>query len=367
MPDRIEGLLKIAQEQSASDLHLNINRPPVVRIDGRLQKVDNQPNLSDTDIREILERITNEEQMERFLKQQELDFSYDNPNIGRFRVNACIQKGSISLAFRLLMRVLSPLTSLGLPYICEELGQRRRGLILVTGPTGSGKSTTMAAMIDHINRNEERHIITIEDPIEYVHEDNRSIIIQRCVGEDTDSFSAALTHALRHDPDVIVVGEMRDLTTIAIAITAAETGHLVLGTLHTIDASETIDRVVEVFPTGQQTQIRLQLSQVLVAVISQTLVRRIGGGRVPACEIMICNPAIKHLIREGQTHQIGNSMQLSQKDGMQSMNDSLASLVTNNIVSLDDAANHSNNTTKFKETMKYTNTARSRPLVESTV
>ena len=228
-----------------------------------------------------------------------------------------------------------------------------RGLILVTGPTGSGKSTSMAAMINHINNEAERHIITIEDPIEYVHEDNKSVIIQRSVGEDTESFATALKHTLRHDPDVIVVGEMRDLATIAIAVTAAETGHLVFGTLHTIDAAETIDRVVEVYLMGQQIQIRLQLSQVLLAVLSQTLARRIGGGRVPACEIMVCNTAIKNLIREGQVHQLYNTIQLGQKEGMQTLNQSLANLVVQNIVSEEEAVKHCSHVERFKKMLNH--------------
>ncbi len=365
MPDQIESLLTIAQEKSASDLHLNVNRPPIIRVDGKLQRLDTRPILEDKDIREILEDVASQEQINKFTKHQELDFSYDNQQLGRFRVNACIQQGSISLAFRLLMRVLSPLSNLGLPDIYGELSLKPRGLILVTGPTGSGKSTTMAAMIHHINNLEERHILTIEDPIEYVHKDNKSVIIQRNVGEDTESFATALKHALRHDPDVIVVGEMRDLTTIAIAVSAAETGHLVFGTLHTIDAGETIDRVVEVFPAGQQEQIKLQLSQVLVAVLSQTLVRRIGGGRVPACEIMICNSAIKHLIRDGQVHQLYSTMQLGQKDGMQTLNQSLATLVVKNIVSLEDAMNHSSNVAQFELACKHAKSAMPSPLVAS--
>ncbi len=353
MPGDIERLLSIAQEESASDLHLNINSPPIIRVDGRLRKLNDWPQFNDEDIRGILEKIASQEQIKKFIRHQELDFSYENPQLDRFRVNACMQRGAISLAFRLLMRVLSPLTALGLPDIYAKLSLRQRGLILVTGPTGSGKSTSMAAMIHHINNIEERYIITIEDPVEYVHRDNKSVIIQRTVGEDTESFSIALKHALRHDPDVIVVGEMRDLTTIAIAVSAAETGHLVLGTLHTLDAGETIDRVVEVFPVGQQSQIRLQLSQVLVAILSQTLVRRIGGGRVPACEIMICNSAIKNLIREGQIHQLHSAMQLGQKDGMQTLNHSLATLVANNIVSLEDALRHSSNAVQLEQALNY--------------
>jgi twitching motility protein PilT len=363
MPDIIENLLSIAQEQSASDLHLNVGRTPILRVDGKLMKIHDHPEINDETIREILRTVTTEQQMNRFLEQQELDFSYDNPFIGRFRVNACVQKGNISLAFRLLMRVLSPLSSLGLPDVYTELSLRPRGLILVTGPTGSGKSTTMAAMINHINNTQERHIITIEDPIEYVHADNKSVIIQRSVGEDTDSFATALKHSLRHDPDVIVVGEMRDLVTISTAVSAAETGHLVFGTLHTIDASETIDRVIEVFPGGQQEQIRLQLSQVLVAVLSQTLVPRIGGGRVPACEIMICNSAIKNLMREGQVHQLNSILQLGQKEGMQTLSQSLANLVKQNVISLEDAMERTSNLKQLQDTLRYNGSIRDKVTV----
>ncbi len=365
MSQKIEDLLSIAQEESASDLHLNVNSPPVIRVDGRLRRLDKHPELDDKDIREVLETVANHDQINKFLTHHELDFSYDNPKIGRFRVNACMQKGAISLAFRLLMLVLSPLTALGLPKIYEELSLKPRGLILVTGPTGSGKSTSMAAMINHINNLQERYIITIEDPIEYLHTDNKAVVIQRTVGEDTESFSIALKHALRHDPDVIVVGEMRDLTTIAIAVSAAETGHLVMGTLHTIDAGETIDRVVEVFPSGQQEQIRLQLSQVLLAVVSQTLVRRVGGGRIPACEIMICNTAIKHLIREGQVHQLNSAIQLGQKDGSQTLNQSLANLVVNNIVSFEDALQHSGSAAQLDAAIKHSKLAVGTPLVQA--
>ncbi len=263
-----------------------------------------------------------------------------------------MQKGTVSLAFRLLARVLSPLSSLGLKELYGELSLRPRGLILVTGPTGSGKSTTLAAMIKYINENEKRHIITIEDPIEYIHENKNSLILQRSVGDDTQSFSTALRHALRHDPDVIVVGEMRDLDTIATAISAAETGHLVMGTLHTIDASETVDRIVEVFPHGQQAQIKLQLSQVLLAVLSQTLVPRIGGGRVPACEIMLNNSAVKSSIREGKIHQLYSSIQLGQKEGMQTLNQALASLVEKGIVSAKEALLKSSNVESLQKMIK---------------
>jgi twitching motility protein PilT len=363
MSSQIESLLTVAQEKGASDLHLNADRTPVIRVDGKLQKLDSYSNLGDKEILEILEGITSPEQMKKFLANKELDFSYESEKTGRFRVNACYQKNSISLAFRLLMRVLSPLDVLGLPSIYGELALRPRGLILVTGPTGSGKSTSMAAMIHHINNYAERYIITIEDPIEYIHQDNKSVIIQRNVGEDTESFATALKHALRHDPDVIVVGEMRDLTTISIALSAAETGHLVFGTLHTIDATETVDRVVEVFPAEQQAQIRLQLSQVLLSVLSQTLVRRIGGGRIPALEIMFCNNPIKNLIREGQIHQLSSNIQIGQKEGMITLNQSLANLVMKKVISIEEAKTHCSNISQFEQLMQYITSGVSRTLV----
>ncbi len=364
MPSKIESLLALAQEKSASDLHLNVDRHPVIRIDGKLQKLDNHPPMGAKEIHGILVSIVSPEQMDKFLTNKELDFSYESET-GRFRVNACFQKNTISLAFRLLMRVLYPLQSLSLPSIYGELALRPRGLILVTGPTGSGKSTSMAAMINHINNHAERYIVTIEDPIEYIHKDNKSVIIQRNVGEDTESFATALKHTLRHDPDVIVVGEMRDLTTIAIALSAAETGHLVLGTLHTVDASETIDRVVEVFPGEQQAQIRLQLSQVLLAVLSQRLVPRIGGGRVPALEIMLCTNAIKNLIREGQVHQIYSNVQTGQKEGMITLNQSLLNLVIKKIITLEEAKAHCSNVSQFEQLMQYTALGTSRTPVGS--
>lgn len=349
----IRKLLSAAQEKSASDLHLNTNRQPVLRIDGRLRKLGDWPIITEENIQDVVKEVTTEDQRSRFVKRKELDFSYENTDLGRFRVNACMQKGMVSLAFRLLMQVLSPLSSLGLPEIYTELSLKPRGLILVTGPTGSGKSTSMAAMIHHINLTQEKYIITIEDPIEYVHKDDKSVIIQRNVGEDTESFAAALKYSLRHDPDVIVVGEMRDLTTIATAISAAETGHLVFGTLHTLDAAETLHRIVEVFPEGQQSQVKLQLSQVLLAVLSQTLVPRIGGGRVPACEIMIGNVAIRNLMREGHIHQIQSSIQLHQNEGMQTLNHALANLITGGLVTAEDAMEKSSNPVQLEEMLKH--------------
>ena len=352
MYKQIEELLALATEECASDLHLNVNSPPIIRMDGRLQKLSQFSPTTEEEIMEILGHITTETQRNKFLQEHELDFSYEDPEQGRYRVNALMQKGAISLAFRLLARVLSPLEALGLKDIYEKLSLRPRGLILVTGPTGSGKSTTLAAMINYINEVEKRHIITIEDPIEYIHQNKNSLILQRDVGEDTQSFSIALKHALRHDPDIIVVGEMRDLDTIATAISAAETGHLVMATLHTVDATETVNRVVEVFPSGQQQQIRLQLSQVLLAVLSQTLVPRLRGGRIPACEIMLGNTAIRTIIRGGQIHQLYSSILLGKNEGMQTLNQSLADLVIDGVVSEKEALNKSSDTAQLKTTLE---------------
>lgn len=333
----INKVIALAIEKSASDVHFDIGIEPIFRIDGKLKRISEYPPITQEEVLNILEQITDTKQRERFFSEKELDFSYKTEHLGRHRVNAMIQRGAISLAVRLLSPVLTPLATLGLPPIYGELSLKPRGLILVTGPTGSGKSTSLAAMIKYINEREERHIITIEDPIEYVHENIKSLIVQRNVGEDTISFSEALRRALRHDPDVIVVGEMRDLTTIATAISAAETGHLVLATLHTIDAAETINRIVDAFPAEQQPQIVVQLSQLLVAVLSQTLVPLIEKGRVVACEIMIANTAVRNTLRKGQTHLLPSIMEVSHADGMCSLNQTLAGLVTRGLVSENDA------------------------------
>jgi twitching motility protein PilT len=328
----INKLITIAIEKGASDVHLNVGIQPIFRIDGKLKRINDLPSVSEEEIDLTLKQITDVKQRERFKAERELDFSYKTPELGRHRVNAMYQKGEISLAIRLLAPVLSPLETIGLPSIYGELALKPRGLILVTGPTGCGKSTSLAAMIKYINEREERNIITIEDPIEYVHENIKSLIVQRNIGEDTMSFGEALKRALRHDPDVIVVGEMRDLTTISTAITAAETGHLVLATLHTIDASETINRIVDAFPSEQQSQITIQLSQLLLAVLSQTLVPKIGGGRIVACEIMIANTAIRNNLRKGQTYMLPNIMEVSQSERMCTLNQSLANLVHRGII-----------------------------------
>ncbi len=327
MVDKIVDLLETARDMSASDLHLNVDRPPIVRVDGKLKKLPDCGDLGEKDLRGILEAIASQEQMRRFHECRELDFSYEDERVGRCRVNACIQQGVVSLAFRILMRVLSPLESLGLPEIYAQLSLSPRGLILITGPTGSGKSTSMAAMINHINTHQERHIVTIEDPIEYVYRDDKSVIIQRNVGQDTDSFADALKHALRHDPDVIVVGEMRDLATIATAISAAETGHLVLGTLHTLDAAETIDRIIDVFPAAQQPQVIAQLSNSLRGILAQRLVPSADKSRrILACEVLRANMAARHVIRDQAFHQLVSIMQMGKREGMITLDTCLAEL-----------------------------------------
>jgi twitching motility protein PilT len=315
--------------------------PPVLRIDGDLVPQDKLPNNTPEDLEAIFESMTTKEQQNTFARDLELDFIYVVPELARFRVSAAKQKGTISLAIRLIPFKVYPIEVLGLPLVLKDLALKPRGLILVTGTTGSGKSTTLAAMINHLNENERRHVLTIEDPIEFVHEGKKGIIAQRDLGGDTKSFSAALIHALRHDPDVIVVGEMRDLETISTAITAAETGHLVMSTLHTTSAAQTIDRIIDVFPPNQQPMVKVQLSQVLEAVISQVLLRRVGGGRIAGLEILISTPAVRNLIREGKNFQLPSVMQLGSKDHMQTLNQSLADLVKKKVVEQSEALSKS--------------------------
>ncbi len=335
--EQVTKLLKLTVDKKASDLHLRVPSPPVLRIDGALIPQSDLPPVTVEDVEKAFEHITTPEQRNTFFSEMELDFAYSIPGLARFRVSVMKQRNTISIAFRVVpFRVLT-IDELGLPQICKELILKPRGLILVTGPTGSGKSTTMAAMVNHLNENESRNVITIEDPIEYLHSNKKCLIAQRDLGDDTKSFHVALVHALRHDPDVIVVGEMRDLETISTAIRAAETGHLVLGTLHTTDAPQTVDRIIDIFPHGQQQQIRLQLSQVMEAILSQTLLPRIGGGRVGAFEIMIATPAVRNLIREQKTFELHSIMQLNSKDGMQTLDNALASLLRAGIITKEEA------------------------------
>jgi len=334
---QIDELLKLMVDKGATDLHLKVPSPPVLRIDGMLIPQEDLPPLTVKDIEFVFEQVTIQEQRDAFVRERELDFAYSIPGLARFRVSALQQRGTVSLAFRLVSIKVPSIDELGLPQICKKLILQPNGLILVTGPSGSGKSTTLAAMINYLNENKMRNVITIEDPIEYLFRDQKCIIHQRELGTDTRSFSTALIHALRHDPDVIVIGEMRDLPTITTAITAAETGHLVLGTLHTIDAAQTVDRLIDVFPATQQRQIRLELSQVLEAVLSQRLLSRIGGGRIAAVEIMIANSVIRTLVRDEKLFEITSCIEMSTGAGMQTMEQAVADLVRRNIVSQEEA------------------------------
>jgi len=335
---KIEELLGLMVEKEASDLHLRVMRPPTLRIDGRLKVVEGMPNVTPSDLEEAFEHVTNENQRQRFRNELELDLAYSIKGLSRFRINAFLQRDTISLAIRRVPFGVPTIDELGLPEICKSLALKTRGLVLVTGRTGTGKSTTLAAMIDHLNKSEARNIITIEDPIEYVFRDEKCMIAQRDLGSDTKSFANALRHVIRQDPDVILVGEMRDLETIATAITAAETGHLVLSTLHTPSAGEAIDRMIDVFPPYQQEQIRLQLSLVLEGVLSQVLLRRASGrGRVAAVEVMLGTAAVRNIIREGKIAQMPTYIQTGSQFDMQTMDQALQNLVRSRVVMVEEA------------------------------
>jgi len=346
----IDDLLRRVVATNASDLHLRVPSPPVLRIDGDLRVQEDLPVLSVKDAEAVLEQIATPEQRNVFARDMELDFAYSIPGLARFRVNVLKQRGSLSFCFRLVPNEIASIETLGLPLICKELILKPRGLILVTGPTGSGKSTTMAAMINYLNENSARNVITIENPIEYLYRNRRCLIAQRDLGDDTHAFDIALIHALRHDPDVIVVGEMRDLPTVTTALRAAETGHLVMATLHTVDAAQTVDRVIDMYPSDQQPQIRLQFSQVLIAVLSQTLLpKATGEGRVAAFEIMIANTAVRNLIRGGKTYELNNTMQLNSSEGMQTLDQSLAGLVRMKVVTKEEALTHSSHPDRLRK------------------
>jgi len=330
-------MFALCKERNASDLHLSSNLPPLLRIAGRLEKFTNEP-MSREEVKGAIYSLLNEEQKERFEKEKELDFSVEIPNLARFRANIYSQRRGESGAFRLIPLQVIPLSRLGLPKAVESFTTLLKGFVLVTGPTGSGKSTTLAAIIDVINQNRTEHIITIEDPIEYVYENKKCLIDQREVGTNTGSFYGALRNALREDPDVILVGEMRDLETISMALTAAETGHLVFATLHTNNAPQTISRIVDVFPSAQQQQIRTQLADTIAGIISQTLIPTVDGrGRVCATEVMIGTPAIQNLIRDGKVYQIPSLIQTGKSLGMHSMDQSLESLFLQKRISKEEA------------------------------
>lgn len=332
----VNDLLRIVIEQGASDLHLTSGTAPVIRMNGKLVRLDQFPVLDGSVIRQLVYSILTQRQRERFEDELELDLSYSIPGQARFRVNVYLQKDSPGAAFRLIPAQIKTIRELGIPNQVERFARLPRGLVLVTGPTGQGKTTTLASLVDLINREKDVHIVTIEDPIEFVHTHKRAIVNQREVGSDTQSFARALRHALRQDPDVILVGEMRDLETISIALTAAETGHLVFATLHTQDASQTVDRVIDVFPPHQQEQVRVQLAGALQGIMTQQLLpTRDGKGRVPAVEILFATAAVRNLIREGKTHQIPSMLQAGGKAGMQTMDQSLADLLRKARISME--------------------------------
>lgn len=349
---RIEPMLEQVLQQDASDLHLQVGLPPMLRIDGVLRKIDNPTVLKAKDVYNILYSILDEQQKKLLERDLELDFSFAYGDLARFRVNAFHEKGNLAIALRLIPVKIRTIEELGLPKIVEDLTQLTRGLVLVTGPTGSGKSTTLAAMIDKINTEKALHIISIEDPIEYQHHHKQSIIVQRELHFDTRSFGAALRSTLREDPDVVLIGEMRDLETIAAAITVAETGHLVLATLHTNSASQSIDRMIDVFPAHQQQQIRTQLSGVLQGIISQRLVPMVGGGRIAATEVLVVNSAVRNIIREAKTHQIDSVIQTGAEEGMHSMDSTLVSLVHEGKVSYEDARGFAIHLEEFERLMQ---------------
>lgn len=324
-------------ENKASDLHITVGSLPMMRINGNLTPFGDKV-LMPNDILAMIEQILDEEKLKELKAAGELDISFSRPGLGRFRVNIYRQRGSYSVALRVLALSVPSIEELRLPNLVKDLALKPRGLVLVTGPTGSGKSTTLAAMVDYINKNKSCHILTLEDPIEYLHRHQKSLVNQREIGNDSKSFSNALRSALRQDPDVILVGEMRDVETISIALTAAETGHLVLSTLHTVGAVKTMDRIVDVFPTHQQQQVRVQLSTVMEGIISQQLMPKAdGNGRVAAFETMVSTPAIRNLIREGKTFQIQSLIQTGGKFGMKTMDSSLADLYLNGFIKQDEA------------------------------
>lgn len=334
---RIKNLLKLTAQQGASDLHLAVGRYPTFRIDGILQPYTDESILTPKDTKEIVESILNDVNKKKLMESGQVDFSYSLEEKARFRVNAFFQQGRVSVAFRLIPRKIRTLEELGMPEILYDFTKFSQGLVLFVGPVGHGKSTSLAALLDKINHNAQKHILTIEDPIEYVYEQDKCIINQREVYQDSSSFQTALKSVFREDANVVLIGELRDLESISIAMTAAETGHLIFATLHTNDCPQTIDRIVDVFPAHQQNQVKSQLAACLLGVVSQRLLLKNGGGRIPAVEIMFKNHAVENLIREGKTYQIDNVIETSLDQGMISMDRSLAMLVKSGTVSIESA------------------------------
>ena len=334
---QLKRLMETVVQQGASDLHLSVARCPTIRVDGELIPLTNESVLTRKDVLELSSAMLNKEQFELLNKNLQLDFTYEFEDKLRFRVNIFYETGNMAAALRLIPSKISTIEELGLPAILHQTIKNTQGLILLVGPTGSGKSTSLAAMVDEVNHTRTEHVITIEDPIEYVYKQDRCIINQREVYKDVNSFADGLRGAFREDVDVLMVGEMRDLETIATTVTAAETGHLILATLHTNDSAQTIDRIIDIFPASQQQQIRSQLANILLGVVSQRLIPRIGGGRIPAVEVLLNNDAVSNLIREGQIHQIVNVLDTSLEEGMVSMNRSLAELVKEEQITIERA------------------------------
>lgn len=349
---KIETLLEECIRRNASDLHIQVGLPPILRVDGSLLPIPNTPVLKSEAVSKLIFSTLDSMQREVLSKDKEFDYSFSFGDIARFRVNAFNEKGNLAAAFRLIPTKMPTIEDLGMPQVISSFAEYPRGLVLVTGPTGSGKSTTLAAIINKINTEKAVHILTIEDPIEFTHKSKRSLVAQREVHYDTFSFSRALKSALREDPDVVLLGEMRDLETISSAITIAETGHLVFATLHTNSASQSIDRMIDVFPAEQQPQIRSQLSGILMAVCSQRLIPAIGGGRVVAAEIMIANSAVRSIIREGKTHQLDTAIQTGATEGMQTMDRTLAKLVQQGTITYDDARDYAVDMHEFERLVK---------------
>jgi len=349
---RIELLLEEVIKKRASDLHLLVGLPPMLRVDGSLVPVAGYDALDEAKVEALVYAILDQDQQQILNKDKEFDFSFAFGNLGRFRVNAFHERGNLAAALRLIPNEIKSVTELGMPNVVMEFANFPRGLVLVTGPTGSGKSTTLAALVDKINTEKAHHIITIEDPIEFTHKSKKSVVVQREVHYDTYSFSAALRSSLRQDPDVVLIGEMRDLETISAAITIAETGHLVFATLHTNSAAQSIDRMIDVFPPHQQPQIRAQLSNILMSIVSQRLVPAIGGGRVVAAEVLIANPAVRNIIREGKSHQLDAVIQTGADQGMQTMDRTLVGLVQAGTVTYDNAREYAVDLSEFERLMR---------------
>lgn len=349
---KIEEYLEQVIRLDGSDLHIQVGLPPMLRVDGSLKPIQDAAELTADDMEKLVFALLDDEQKEILIKDKEVDFSFAFGNYGRFRVNAFHERGNLAAALRLIPTKIRTLEELQMPKVLTSFTDFPRGLVLVTGPTGSGKSTTLAAMLDKINTDRAVHIVTIEDPIEYAHHSKKSIVVQREIHYDTYSFGAALRSSLRQDPDVVLIGEMRDLETIAAAVTIAETGHLVLATLHTNSAAQSIDRMIDVFPPHQQQQIRVQIAGMLQGICSQRLVPAIGGGRVVAAEILFATPAVRNIIREGKTHQLDAVIQTGAEYGMQSMDKTLVQLIQQGKITYDEAKNFALDLTELDRLMR---------------